>query len=178
MCARTGKTKDIDMQNISYETTRYQRLKAQLLATHADVDEETLADTLEGLSDLPEIVATTLRSALEDEAHSEAIASRLSDLKARRERLVMRAKTKRCLCASALAEAGLKKVLAPDLTISLRSPQPRLVIEDQQLLPAAFWDQPEPVVCRRELSAALKSGASVPGAHLVDGEPSVSVRVK
>ncbi|HRI98855.1 MAG TPA: hypothetical protein PLZ93_24730, partial [Nocardioides sp.] len=43
-------------------------VREQLLAQIPDLDEETLADTLEGLSDLPQMLGEIVRSALEDEA--------------------------------------------------------------------------------------------------------------
>ena len=52
-----------------------------------DLDAETLADTLEGITDLREMLAELIRSALEDEALAEGLSTRLNDMKARFERL-------------------------------------------------------------------------------------------
>lgn len=164
------------MHPISFETTRYQRLKEQLIVEHSDIDEETLADTLEGLTDLNEIIAATIRSALEDEVVYGALKTRLDDIRARRDRIKQRAQTKRALCAMALSEAGLSKVLAPDLTISLRPSPPQLIIEDESRIPPIYWRTPAPELSRRELTSALKSGDHVPGAHL--GEPGLSLTVR
>lgn len=166
------------MHSITYETSYYQRLKQQLVAEHSDIDEETLADTLEGLTELNEILAATIRSALEDETLCEALKARLDCLRERKDRIQQRARNKRIACARALAEAGLKKIVAPDMTISLRPNSSRVLIVDEGRIPPQFWRTPDPVLSRRELSDALKSGGVVPGAQLEAGEPSLTVRVK
>jgi hypothetical protein len=53
---------------LSFESSRYQSLKQRLLADFPTADEETLLDTLEGITDLHEMIAAVIRSALVDEA--------------------------------------------------------------------------------------------------------------
>ena len=50
------------------EVARHKFLRARLLAEIPDLDEETLSDTLEGITDLREVLAEVLRTALDDEA--------------------------------------------------------------------------------------------------------------
>jgi hypothetical protein len=50
------------------EVVRYQLLREQLLIRFSDADEETIRDTLEGITDLHEMIAAVIRSALVDEA--------------------------------------------------------------------------------------------------------------
>ena len=49
-------------------TRHYAHVRARLLAEVPDLDAETLADTLEGISDLSEMLGEIIRSALDDEA--------------------------------------------------------------------------------------------------------------
>lgn len=51
-----------------------------------EIDPESLADTLEGLTDLREMLAEVICSALDDEALAAGLSTRLSDMKDRIER--------------------------------------------------------------------------------------------
>ena len=53
---------------LKLETVKHHALKERLLANWPACDEETLRDTLEGITDLHEMIAAVIRSALVDEA--------------------------------------------------------------------------------------------------------------
>ena len=53
---------------LTVEASKYQLLRQRLLADYPNLDEETVADTLEGITDLHEMIAVVIRSALVDEA--------------------------------------------------------------------------------------------------------------
>src|SRR5206468_3576580 len=98
----------------------------QLLTEIPDIDAETLADTLEGITNLHKMLAEVIRSALDDEALASGISTRLSDMKARLERFEERAKRKRQLALRAMAEAEIPKIAEADFTASLKQGAPAL----------------------------------------------------
>ena len=51
---------------LTTEISTYQVLAEQLKARFTEIDEDTLADTLEGVSQLPDLIAEIVRSGLED----------------------------------------------------------------------------------------------------------------
>ena len=53
---------------LKIETYHYQQARERLLFAWPQLDPETLADTLEGITDLHEMIAAVIRSALVDEA--------------------------------------------------------------------------------------------------------------
>lgn len=166
------------MTYLQTETKRVALIKERLLATHEDLDEQTLADTLEGLSDINEMIAATIRSALEDESIVAALKSRLEAMKARLERFQIRAGSKREACASAMSELGYTKLACEDMTVTLRQASRKVDVQDEGQVPPAYWRQPAPVLDRKGLGDALKAGVEVSGARLVDGAPSLTVRVR
>ncbi len=125
---------------IQIEVLRYSAFRARLLAELPDLDEDTLADTLEGITDLREMLAELVRSALEDEALAGALSTRLSDMKARLERLEARAKRKRQLALEAMTEAEIKKIEEADFTASLRQGAPTLEVVAEDKIPVSLLE--------------------------------------
>jgi hypothetical protein len=121
------------------ELARHKVLRARLLADIPDIDPETLADTLEGLTDLREMLAEVLRSALHDEAIVAGLSARLADMKVRLDRLKTRAQRKRQLVLQAMTEAEIAKLAEADFTASLRQGPPALEVIAEDQIPAAYW---------------------------------------
>ena len=163
---------------VKLESGRYCMLRDRLLEKIPDLDEETLADTLEGITDLREILAELVRSALEDEALSEGLSTRLAEMRSRLERLKLRAERKRALALSAMAEAEIKTVIEPDFTASLRRAAPSLDVLAEERIPTAYWKPQPPKLDRQSLLAALKNGEEVDGATLAKPLVQLSVRTK
>ena len=67
------------MTLLTHSITAYQTIRQRILALEADIDDTTLADTVEGLTDLNEVVAAVVRSALVDEAMAEGLKGSHSD---------------------------------------------------------------------------------------------------
>ena len=88
------------------ELIRYQGTKERLLAAWPEIDCETLRDTLEGITELHEIIAAVIRSALVDEALQAGLRFRVDDMKERLSRLELRAAKKRQLALEAMTEVG------------------------------------------------------------------------
>jgi hypothetical protein len=148
------------------EGTRYKHFKDQLLQQIPDLDEETLNDTLDGITDFREILAQLLRSALDDEVVAAALSARLADMKSRVQRLGHRAEKKRALVLRAMSEAEIQKLLQPDFTASLRQGGPTLEVQAESKIPPAYWKPQPPKLDRQILLADLKRGIEVEGAAL------------
>jgi len=89
-------------EQLTVEAPKYKLLRQRLLADYPNLDEETLADTLEGITDLHEMIAAVVRSALVDEALQCGLRFRLDDMKERLSRLEQRASKKRQLGLAAM----------------------------------------------------------------------------
>ncbi|MDP1605023.1 MAG: siphovirus Gp157 family protein [Legionella sp.] len=160
------------------ELSKFQVLRARLLAEIPDLDAETLADTLEGITDLKEMLAELVRSALEDEALANGLSTRLSDMKVRLDRLETRARRKRQLALRTMGDAAIAKLEQSDFTASLRQAAPALEVVAEDKIPAAYW-KPQPFKLDRQgLLQALKAGTAIDGAGLAPTQQCLSVRTK
>ena len=171
MCSLSG-------QSVRTEVNKFQVLHARLLAEIPDIDEETLADTLEGITDLREMLAAIIRSALDDEALAAGLSTRLFEMKARIERFETGAKRKRELALRAMDEAQIAKLMEPDFTASLRHGAPTLEVVEESKIPAAYWKPQPPKLDRQGLLTALKAGTAIEGAVLEAPRLQLSVRTK
>jgi hypothetical protein len=165
-------------QTIIPQARTYSFLRDRLIAEIPDIDQETLADTLEGISDLPELLTEILRSALNDEALVVGLASRVDDMKERLARFETRAKRKRDLVRRAMAEADIQKLTVPDFTASLKQSAPSLDVLAEDQIPPAYWKPQPSKLDKQGLLAALKSGTVIEGAALAAPQLQLSVRTK
>ena len=163
---------------VTSEIAHHNRHRKALLDAIPDLDDQTLADTLEGVSDLNEMIGEVLRSALFDEALIVGLKARIQDMRARLERLSERAKTKRTLASRAMQEANLQRLEAPEFTAFLRKAGVKLEIDDEQKIPNQYWSPQPPKLDRQALIQTLKTDQPVPGACLIEGGIQLSVRTK
>jgi hypothetical protein len=166
------------MSPLERESLTYQVLKERLLTDHADLDEETLTDTLEGITNLHEMIAAVIRSALVDEALSAGLRKRLDEMKERLTRLEERGAKKRQLALEAMDEVGLGKLQQPDFTASTRPGSPSLVVTAEDDVPSPYWVPQPPKMDRQALLGELKRGAEIPGVQLNNPKPVLVVRTK
>ena len=163
---------------IGIEVTKHQLLKERLLAYDPALDEETLRDSLEGITDLHEMIAAVIRSALVDEALQGGLRSRIEDMRQRLARLEERGSKKRQLALEAMTEVGLSKLEQPDFTASARTGSSSLVVVAEDAIPDAYWVPQPSKLDRQLLLAELKRGREIPGTQLSNPKPTLAVRTK
>ena len=156
----------------------YTYLREKLLEAFPDADDDTIRDTLEGITTLHELIAEIIRSALVDEALQSGLRLRLQDMKERLSRLEARSVKKRELALEAMSEAGLKKLEQPDFTASARIGPPSLVLLAEDQVPEIYWVPQPPKLDRQAILGDLKQGGDIPGAQLSNPKPVLSVRTK
>lgn len=166
------------MNPLAFSKIQYQDVKSRLALDHPDLDGETLADTVEGLTSLPEIVEAIIRSALADEALAVGLKGRIEDMQGRLQRLTERASARRSMARDVMIDVGLKKITAPDFTASIRAGTSSLVILDEAQIPADYWEAREPKLNRQALLTDLKLQGEIAGVALSKPEPTLSVRTR
>ena len=164
--------------NLEFAAIHYRSIRDRIRTQDPQIDEQTLADTVEGLTDLHEIVQAIIRSALADEALAKGLKCRISDMQGRLDRLEDRASKRRQIAKDVMIELNLKKLNAPDFTASIREGTPSLMVIDEEAVPSIYWQPSEPRLNRQELAYELKQGAEIAGVALSNPEPVLSVRTR
>ena len=160
------------------EVQIYNCLRQKVMDQYLDLDDETIRDTLEGITDLHEMIAAVIRSALVDEALHAGLRFRVDDMRERLSRLELRASKKRQLALEAMTEVGLSKLEQPDFTASARAGSPALVVIAEERIPEAYWLPQPPKLDRQAILGELKRGIEIPGAQMSNPKPVLSVRTK
>ena len=158
--------------------TFYRAVRDRIRADDPQIDEQTLADTVEGLTNLHEVLAAIIRGALDDEALASGLKGRITEMQERSERLLDRAAKRRQIVRDVMVKLELKKLSAPDFSASLRDGTPSVLVLDEAAVPSIFWQPSAPRLNRQELAHELKQGAEIPGVALSDPEPVLSVRTR
>jgi Siphovirus Gp157 len=164
--------------SLDFAAIHYSTVRDRVRAEDPQIDEQTLADTVEGLTDLHEILTAIIRAALADQALANGLEGRIGEMHARRERLQDRAAKRRQIAKDAMVELDLKKLSAPDFTASIRPGTPALMVIDEAAVPSIYWEPREPRLNRQGLVTDLKQGAEIAGVALSNPEPVLSVRTK
>jgi len=157
-------------------TTLYE-LTTQLQALRdLDIDEQTLADSLEGTEGAIQVKAENMAKVMEGmQADILALKTEEKRLATRRQSLEARQKWLREYLRSNMEHAGITKISCPLFTISLAKPRPVASVIDEDALPDEYV-----VVTRRPdkraILDALKAGLDVPGAQLDEGKPALMIR--
>lgn len=141
-----------------------------------DMDEQTIADMLEGETNLHEAIQEidlAILDAESDVAGADHIITKLAD---RRDRAERRADRLRGVVMRAMDIAGLKTVKTPAGTYTVRQTKPKVVVEDESLIPTEYFKTPDPVLNKKALNEAIAEGAIVPGTRLSNGGISLTIR--
>jgi hypothetical protein len=158
------------------ETKAANILREQIKAVAGD-DEQLLADSIEGETNIHEMLAKVVEQIVTDGALVDGIGEARKRLQERQDRIEKRIGWFRTAAASAMEVAGIKKKETAFGTISLKNVPPGAIITDEAAIPSEFWKVPEPRLDKRSVLEALKGGVAVPGAELGNGGISVQIRV-
>lgn len=139
----------------------------------ADVDEQTLSDTLEGERWPLELKAANYGFVIRNmEATAAAIKEAEAKMAARRKALETRAKYLTERLKTGMEIAGVTRLTCPHFDIKIANNPASVDIYEPGLIPAEFMRQPEPPPAtpdKTAIKAAIQAGKEVPGAMLARG---------
>ena len=156
-----------------YEISAAYRADVEKLS-NLDLDEATLADTLEGMGgELEEKAQNVVFFARNLEATAAAIKEAEAQMAARRKALENRAAGLRRYVFDSMQVAGVTKIECPYFRLSIQNNPPAVDVFEQDMVPLEYMVQPEtPPMSpnRKAIAAALKEGKDVPGCRLTQGQ--------
>jgi len=155
--------------------------KALVEAVAAFEDEELTADTVEGESELFEIVDKMLAAEAFATATAKGAEEMAAAMKQRADAAKERSKRIRAAIEAALLTAGLEGIrfTRPAGTMTLKRNPEQLEVEEESEIPTQFFKRQQPRLDRAGLKKALKDGPDpIPGARLRDGGFSLQIRRK
>lgn len=165
--------------NLPSLAAEYLRMRAALLAEFPELAEDAhaLADTLDGVSDATEVVATLIRGSREDAAFVKALGGLIDEMAERKERYAARADRRRETAMRFMERLERRKVEFPDFTASVVAGRRSVIVADPAAVPddlCRIKREPDKTAIRE----AIEEGKKVPGAFLSNGGETLSVRFK
>lgn len=137
--------------------------------SNLDLDAQTIADTLDGLAGELEVKAQNVAMFVRNlETTAEAIKAHETAQAERRKAIEKRAESLRDYLQHCMEACGVEKIEGPGIAIGFRKSS-AVVISEPGLIPTEYMRQPEPPPStpdKAAISAAIKSGKEVPGAHI------------
>ena len=135
-----------------------------------DLDNATIADTLESISGDLEAKCTNVGLAIRNmESLEEQIGNEINRLKANKDRVAARAKGIREYLLQNMQRCEISKIASPWFTLSVRNNPPKVIIHDPASVPQEYMRQPPipaPEPDKKAIAEALKRGEEVGDCYL------------
>lgn len=159
-----------------FQIVEQHRSLLALAESDSDLDQQMLADTLEGLEgELTLKVQSVGRVIAHQEAMAKAMDEAAANISIRAKRLRARMDSLKQYLLVNMQAANLPKVDSPELVVSLKKNPPSVVVFDESQVPEEFKRTPPPapppvpVPDKTAIKEALKAGQDVPGCRLEQG---------
>jgi len=141
-----------------------------------EMDEQCLLDTLEGETEMYELLLAIEEMISEKEGEADYIKKRIEQFSIREKRIRSTIKTLKNVMLSAMDKAEIKTIKGPLATITMKSTARKLLIEDESEIPADYWIKQDPKLDKKKLLSDLKDKVLVQGANLDNGGISLQIR--
>jgi hypothetical protein len=139
-----------------------------------EIDDQALADTLEGLKGEITVKATNCALfARNIETFADTVDEAAAQMAERAKRLRRKADSIRAYLLDQMRGAGISKIQAPEFTVSIRKNPAAVQIAPDAAIPQEYMVVPEPPpprIDKRKLADALKNGAVIDGVRLEQSE--------
>lgn len=139
-------------------------------------DAELLTGTLEGETNLFEIMEHAVQRLAEIDAMTKSLTTTIDTFVARRQRLKEQAAHIRTSLLGAMDLANLKSRELPSATITRKATAQSVVITNESVIPAKYWEPAPPKLNKKMLLDDLKAAKPIDGASLSNAPDTIQVR--
>ena len=149
-----------------------------------DFDDELAASVIESETNLKEVVGIIAREIRETEAMASALNGIIFEMKERRDRLDRKAEKLRGLVSNAMGYANVPRFDYPDMGLSNRAGQPKVVIDDAVFAPESLahtlWVRTKTTYSwdLKAIKDGLEAGVDLPFATLQQPTKSLTIRTR
>lgn len=150
-------------------------IAAEIRETLGDDDADTLLDTLDGETDVLDILDQLIRDRGDASAYEEACRAEAEAYLARAKRFADRRASINTLMGKVLDATGEKKIVRPLATVSRTRGHVSVLITDEASVPTQLCKTVR-TPDKAAIKAQLEAGETVLGAELQTGAPGVAVR--
>lgn len=159
-------------QSLYVIANEYQAMVERLM--NSELDEQTIADTIEGASGELELKATNVAMFIRNlESSAEQIKLAEKAMAERRKQLESKADSVKQYLFDNMKRTGVTKIESPYFALTIKKNPPSVVIDDVALIPSEykiFTPPPPPSPDKQAIKAALQEGKTVEGAHIEQNE--------
>jgi hypothetical protein len=152
--------------------SEYEQIAHKLM--EMDLDEQTIADTLESVSGDLETKAVNVAMFIRNiESSAEQIKQAEKQMAERRKALENKATSVKQYLFDNMKRVEVTKIDSPYFSLTIKKNPPKLVIDDAGKIPTNMYIYPEPPAPypdNEAIKSALKNGVEIEGAHLEQGE--------
>jgi uncharacterized coiled-coil protein SlyX len=165
------------MAHISLDIAKFYSIMIHLVEEFPDLeeDQECLSDTLEGLTNLDQVLVELALSINKDKDQAASLKALISRLNDRKNRIENRAEKTRDIILHAMLDTGLKKITDP-ITISVSDTKGAVIITNEDEIPDDLLNiKTSPN--KKAIKEILDIGETVPGATLSNSKPCVRITI-
>lgn len=154
--------------------------QAAVALSNMDLDEQTIADTLDGLSGALEAKATNVAYFVRNlEATATQIKDAEKQMADRRKAIENRAERIREYLKTNMEVAGITQIECPHFKLSIKKNPPSVVIDAESQIPADYMTvpvAPPPTPDKKLIAQALKDGFEIAGVHLETNKTRLEIK--
>lgn len=165
----------MDLHNrIKNELTKLDQIMEMVAGE--ELNESELLDLIEGETEINDCIFLLDELIVEKESHIAAIKSRMETLKIRLDRIESSRESLRNIILAAMDKAGLKSLVTPTTTITVKRTPAKVIIEDESKLPTKYYVPQDPKLDKKLLADDLKGGEQIEGAVMSNGGITLQVK--